>query len=50
MGDIVKFEGGVGVVGTLGRSGWSWKQRLTQKDWPWLSFHLNATKTFHLFS
>ena len=33
MGDIVNFEGGSGVVGTLDRSGWRWRQRLTQKDW-----------------
>ena len=36
MGDIVNFEGESGVVGTLGRSGWSWRQRLTQEDWPWM--------------
>ena len=32
MGDIVNFEGGSGVVGNLRRSGWSWRQRLMQKD------------------
>ena len=31
MGDIVNFEGGRGVVGTLGRSGWSWRQKLMEK-------------------
>ena len=28
MSDIVNFEGGIDVVGTLGCSGWSWRQRL----------------------
>ena len=32
MGDIVNFEGGSDEVGPLGRPGWSWRQRLTQKD------------------
>ena len=36
MGDIVNFEGGSDVVRPLGRPGWSWRQRLMQKDWPWI--------------
>ena len=36
MGDIVNFEGGSDVVGPLGRPGWSLRQRLMQKDWPWI--------------
>ena len=36
MGDIVNFERGSSVVGTLGRSCWSWRQRLIQTDWPWM--------------
>ena len=33
MGDIVNFEGGGSdEVGPLSRPGWSWRQRLTQKD------------------
>ena len=36
MGDIVKFEGGSDEVGPLGRPGWTWSQRLTQKYWPWM--------------
>ena len=31
MGDIVNFEGGNDEVGPLGRPGWSWRQRMTQK-------------------
>ena len=34
MGDIVNFEGGSNVVRPLGRPGW--RQRLMQKDWPWI--------------
>ena len=34
MSDIVNFEGGSDVVGTLSRSGWSGRQRLTHNDWP----------------
>ena len=36
MGDIVNFSGGGDVVGPLGRPGWSWRQRLMQKDLPWI--------------
>ena len=32
MGDRVNFEGGSDEVAPLGRPGWSWRQRLTQKD------------------
>ena len=35
MGDIVNLKGGSDVVGPLGRHSWSWRQRLTEKDWPW---------------
>ena len=31
ISDIVIFEGRNDVVGTLGRPGWSWRQKLTQK-------------------
>ena len=36
MGDIMNFEGDSDEVGTLAHSGWSWRQRPMQKDWPWI--------------
>ena len=36
MGDIVNDEGGSDEVGPLGRPGWSWRERLTRKYWPWM--------------
>ena len=36
VGHIVNFKGGRDVAGPLGRPGWSWRQRLTQKYWLWM--------------
>ena len=35
MGDIGNFKGKHDMAGPLGHPGWSWRQRLTQKDWLW---------------
>ena len=36
MGDIIDLGGEICCGWTPGRPGWSWRQRLVQKYWPWM--------------